>query len=409
MDVKTVNGADRNLVWLLAPTAPVAEVSSEQLEQRVKSTIRVENQAAAIRAEALAELRRREGAGLVETVLREGGLMPRRRARSEVETASDLSGLPNTSEGLRNGEIPYHNARIIAGASRRGDIDEGELAEIAKTQSPDKFAGTVRKHEQQRSEDDGVSRLKHQRSRRFARIKTDPDDGMTILYGRFDPVAGARIETALSKKMDDLWREDPRKRTRPGQRMADALELLMTRPGGEGDRGQDVKLLITAEYDVIAQRLGNAHLPDGTPLPADELRKLACDAQILPAIFSGASQPLDLGRTRRLASGSQRAALVRRDRSCVGCGASASWCQAHHIVFWRDGGRTDINNLVLLCSRCHHKVHDDGWRVERARGGAFGLRRPPTGHGRSPRPGYNRERHRRRRRKRRRQATKQQK
>ena len=253
--MKTVNGADRNVAWLSAPTVPVAEASSDQLEKRVKSTIRVENQAAAIRAEALAELRRREGTVVVESVLREDGLMPRRRARSEVETASDLSELPNTSDGLRRGEIPYANARIIAGASRRGDIDEGELAEIAKTQSPDKFAGTVRKHEQSRSEDDGMSRLKHQRSRRYAKIKTDPDDGMTVLYGRFDPVAGARIETALSKKMDDLWREDPRKRTKPGQRMADALEVLVTRSGAEG-RGQDVKLLITAEYDVVAQKLG---------------------------------------------------------------------------------------------------------------------------------------------------------
>ena len=406
--MKTVNGAAVNVARLLAPTVPVAEASSDQLEERVKSTIRVENQAAAIRAEALAELRRREGAVLVETVLREDGLMPRRRARSEVETAADLSELPNTSDGLRRGEIPYDNARIIAGASRRGDIDEGELAEIAKTQSPDRFSGTVRKHEQQRSEDDGMSRLKHQRSRRFARIKTDPDDGMTILYGRFDPVAGARIETALSKKMDDLWREDPRKRTRPGQRMADALELLVTRPGGEVDgSSQGVKLLITAEYDAVARELGQACLPDGTPLPARELRKLACNAEILPAIFKGASQPLDLGRSRRLATGSQRAALVARDRSCVGCGASASWCQAHHIVFWRHGGRTDISNLVLLCSRCHHKVHDDGWRVERGPGGKYRLRRPSNTWGRSPRRGYNRERHRRR--KRRRQTTKQQK
>ena len=197
----------------------------------------------------------------------------------------------------------------------------------------------------------------------------------------------------------------------PGQRMADALELLHDPPPGrrQGDRGQDVKLLITAEYDVVAQQLGNAALPDGTPLPADELRKLACDAQILPAIFKGGSQPMDLGRTRRLANGSQRAALVRRDRSCVGCGASASWCQAHHIVFWRDGGRTDIDNLVLLCGRCHHKVHDDGWQIERERRGAYRLRRPPTTYGRPPRPSYNRERHRRRRRNKRPQTTKQQK
>ena len=402
--------ADRNVPWLWAPSLPVAEASSERVAKRVKSTIRVENQAAA------------ESCGPVGGAAAAGGRTGwssdgTARGRFDAPASGPVEGrsplrtcrsLPPTPDGLRRGEIPYANARIIAGASRRGDIDEEELAEIARTQSPDRFAGTVRRHEQQRSEDDGVSRLRHQRSRRYARIKTDPDDGMTILYGRFDPVAGARIETALSKKMDDLWREDPRRRTRPGQRMADALELLLTRPSGEEGGGQDAKLLITAEYDVVAQRLGKAALPDGTPLPADELRKLACDAQILPAIFSGGSQPLDLGRTRRLASGSQRAALVRRDRVCVGCGASASWCQAHHIVFWRDGGRTDIDNLVLLCGRCHHKVHDDGWKVERDHSGRHRLRRPPTTWGHPTGAGYNRER-RRRRRKKRRQTTKQQK
>ena len=161
----------------------------------------------------MAELRRREGTELVETVLREDGLRSRRRARSEVETAAELSELPKTSEGLRKGEISYDNARIIAGASKRGEIDEIELGDAARTQSPDKFAATVRKHEQQRSQDDGMSKLEHQRSRRFAKIKTDLTDGMVVLYGRFDPITGARIETALSSKMDELWRdEDPRHR-----------------------------------------------------------------------------------------------------------------------------------------------------------------------------------------------------
>ena len=216
---------------MLAPTLAVGEATVEQLQKRVQSTIRVENQAVAVRAETVAELRRREGEELAETVLREKGLLSRRRARSELETADELSKLPRTAKGLRDGEISYDNARIIAGASQRGKIDETKLADIAKIQSPDKFAGTVRKHEQERSKDDGMARLEHQRSRRYAKVSTDPDDGMVILYGRFDPITGARIKTVLSHKMDQLWRaEDPRNRCTPGQRMADALEILLTRP-----------------------------------------------------------------------------------------------------------------------------------------------------------------------------------
>ena len=232
----------------------------------------------------------------------------------------------------------------------------------ARTQSPDKFAATVRKHEQRRSTDDGVSKLKHQRSRRFAKIRTDVEDGMTVLYGRFDPVTGARIETALSKKMSKLWHEeDPRNRATPGQRMADALEALITRPGASEDgKTQDVKLMLIADYDTVSQQLRNARLENGTPIPAAELRRLACDAQILPAIFRGPSQPLDLGKARRKASSTQRSALIARDRACIGCGAKAAWCQSHHIVHWQDGGPTNLDNMCLLCSRCHHKVHDKG-------------------------------------------------
>ena len=379
---QTRNGAATNEAVLLAPTAPVSEVTSDQLQHRIKSTIRVRNQAAAIRAEAVAELRRREGSELAETVLQEDGLLARGKARSELETAKQLEKLPKTREGFRNGEISPDNARIIASASQRGDIDEGELAEIAKTQAPDKFAGTVRRHERDRSPDDGESHLKRQRSRRFARIKKDLDDGMTVLYGRFDPVTGARIETALSAKTRELWREDdPNDRVSAGQRMADALEQLLTGPRpGEDGRMQDVRLLLIADYDTVGDQLANGRLSDGTPLPASELRRLACDAQVLPAIFGGGSQPLDLGRGRRTANGAQRAALIARDRACVGCGAKAAWCQAHHIVHWAEGGPTNLDNMVLLCSRCHHKVHDRDWQIRRTPTGHFTLRRPLTTH-----------------------------
>ncbi len=330
---QTVNSRrSANLAKLLSPTMPVVDASVEELKQRIQSTIRVQNQVAAVRAQAVSELRRRQGTEKVETILREDGLLGRRKARSEVETAKELEELPKTREGFLKGEISADNARILAGANQRGTIIEDELLDGARSQSPDKFAATVRKHEQKRSEDDGVSKLEHQRSRRFARITTDQDDGMTVLYGRFDPVTGARVETAVSHMMKQLWhQEDPTERATAGQRMADAIAELVTRQGKDG-RSQGVRLLLIADYDTVSQQLGNPRLENGTPLPARTLRQLACDAQILPAVFSGSSVPLDLGRARRTASGSQRAALVARDKHCIGCGAKASWCQAHHIV-----------------------------------------------------------------------------
>ena len=383
MSMTAVDRRVANRVRVLGPSLSVGVATVTELQDRVQSTIRGENQLAGIRAEALAELQRREGTELTENELR--GQRPRRRARSEVETARELEKLPETSKGLRDGDIPYDNAQILAGANQRGTIDEIELLDDARTQSPDKFAATVRKHEQQRSRDDGVSKLEHQRSRRFARIRTALEDGMTVLYGRFDPVSGARIETALSKKMNELWQEeDPQNRCTPGQRTADALEALITRPGA--GRTQDVKLLVIADYDTVNQQLHNARLENGTPIPTAELRRLACDAQILPAIFRGPSVPLDLGTARRKASPAQRTALIARDKACIGCGAKAAWCQSHHIIHWQDKGPTNLDNMCLLCSRCHHKVHDQNWQVEPTPTGTYQLRPPPIKQKHPPRP-----------------------
>ena len=397
MDKTAIDRQITDEVRVVLPTRPVGEATLEQLQDWLQSTFRVENQVAGFRVGILAELTRREGVHLTENNLRETGLRPRGKARSEVETAVELEELPKTAEGLRDGEIPYENARILAKASQEGDIDENELIGSAKTQPPDRFAGTVRKHQQQLSADDGMSRLEHQRSQRFAKIKTDNTDGMTVLYGRFDPITGALIETALSQKMDELWREeDPRARCTPGQRMADALAQLVTREDTDEDgkppRGP--RLLLIADYDVIDRELRNGRLGDGTPIPVGKIRDLACQSDILPAIFRGASQPLDLGRSRRAASPAQRVALVARDKACVGCGATANWCQSHHIIPWAVQGNTDIDDMCLLCSRCHHIVHDDHWQVRKTPAGKYHLKPPPK-HLRNParQPNKPRRRH----------------
>ena len=72
---------------------------------------------------------------------------------------------------------------------------------------------------------------------------------------------------------------------------------------------------------------------------------------------TGTFIPLALGRRQRRASAAQWAALIARDRGCIRCGRSPRHCHAHHILHWKDGGRTDLSNLALLCSRCHHDLH----------------------------------------------------
>ena len=103
----------------------------------------------------------------------------------------------------------------------------------------------------------------------------------------------------------------------------------------------------------------------GTTLSGDVLspgvvRRMACDAEIIPMVLGGDSEPLDVGRSRRLFTRAQRLALAVRDKGCswAGCTVPASWCDAHHVVHWRHGGHTSVSGGALLCPKHHTEVHE---------------------------------------------------
>ncbi len=116
--------------------------------------------------------------------------------------------------------------------------------------------------------------------------------------------------------------------------------------------------------DLVAG-LGVALLDTGDRLPASVVRRLACDADVIPTVLGTHSEVLDLGRLRRLVSTALWNALVTRDWHCAfpGCRRPPIACDAHHIVHWVDGGGTDLDNLVLLCRTHHTVIHTTGWEI----------------------------------------------
>ncbi|WP_067501767.1 HNH endonuclease signature motif containing protein [Actinoplanes sp. TFC3] len=113
--------------------------------------------------------------------------------------------------------------------------------------------------------------------------------------------------------------------------------------------------------------LGIGTLDSGERLSAGAVRRLACDARIVPVILGSKSEVLDVGRLSRTAPGPLRRALVARDGGCAfpGCDRPPRWTDAHHILFWALGGLTELDNLVLLCRHHHNVIHDEksGWEV----------------------------------------------
>jgi len=199
----------------------------------------------------------------------------------------------------------------------------------------------------------------------------DDTDGMVTLQARLTPLAAAPVRAVLDAGV--RWamqarRDDPGSDTRtPVQMRADILVDLCKHALDctQATSGVKTTVVVRMNVDDLTTGVGVGEI-DGMPQPISvtALRQAAADAEIIPAVLGGESDVLDWGRARRLFTQAQRFALVERDGGCAWCNAPPSWCEAHHIRWWdRDRGPTDLNNGVLMCTRCHHRIHRDGWDI----------------------------------------------
>ncbi len=148
----------------------------------------------------------------------------------------------------------------------------------------------------------------------------------------------------------------------------------------DGDvSGTAATVLVTIDAEALRTGVGSATIAGvDTPISAATARRIACDARVLPVVLGGASQPLDLGRSRRLFTEGQRLAMAIRDGECrwPGCDEPPNRCDAAHITPWDRHGPTDLANGILFC-RYHHRRYDtDGWTITHL-GGRRHLVPPP--------------------------------
>ncbi|HKU30423.1 MAG TPA: DUF222 domain-containing protein [Arthrobacter sp.] len=121
----------------------------------------------------------------------------------------------------------------------------------------------------------------------------------------------------------------------------------------------------TTNQSSIPPRLSTGTGTFTGPLHPETIRKIACDADILPVLLGTDGQILDIGRTSRVFPPHIRKALNARDQGCAfpDCTMPAPWCEAHHITYWSQGGPTSTDNGVLLCSHHHHLIHQEQWKI----------------------------------------------
>ncbi|MGC4939152.1 DUF222 domain-containing protein [Kribbella sp. DT2] len=159
---------------------------------------------------------------------------------------------------------------------------------------------------------------------------------------------------------------DPRSR---GKRQADALTTILAAAAATGAAAPahgDIKPHVTVTIDLkdLQSATGTGRLASGATLSAAAVRRVACDAGIIPMVLGTDSEPLDVGTEHRFVTRAIRHALNTRDRGCVVCSAPPAMTEAHHITHWSDGGPTTLTNLALLCRPHHTEVHQGHWTLK---------------------------------------------
>jgi len=310
-----------------------------------------------------------------------------RTAKATVLLATELAEHDQVGAALRAGDVSVNQAKAVVQGLKElpGDLPEHQVAEVeaalvehAKTFDPAALRRIANRMIEVIRPDTVDEKLAAALEREAAQAERDrylswsyTGRGSVELRGRLPLVDGEALIEIISAHVEAvkiaLDKLDPD--TAPpslAQRRADALVTIISRhqqaqlaPDHGGDRP---RVNITLRLDDLIRGVRGATLTGTCEMVSPgEARRLACDADLIPAVLGAESAVLDLGRQKRLFCGDLRRALVLRDGGCVFpfCDRPPRDCEAHHIVPWWSGGPTSLANGVLFCPHHHRTVEPD--------------------------------------------------
>jgi hypothetical protein len=365
-----------DLQQLLAGNPSTADLSSVNAAldrgRRVKGAI---DAVEALYAQRLSELHSQGKSLPASDVLVQNGHMSAAEARRRERRAKALAVAAKFAEALERGDVNAEHADVLANVTLKLDeqtkaeflAGEHGLVNAAAGLSPEKFNRHCRNRIDQIERDRGLERAEQQR-RETRVIRKILPDGMHVLNGVFHPELGTRIFEALDAELGKLVAAS-------GDRDADRTQLAAVALGNLVTGGHQAARGVEADVTVIvdlATLLDDVHdhsvceTGDGVVLLPETIRRLACNGRLNPVILGTDGVPISVGREHRLANRAQRRALRAMYRTCAfpGCDVHYSRCEIHHLHEWELGGPTDLANLLPLCSRHHHLVHELKWRLE---------------------------------------------
>ena len=315
------------------------------------------------------------------------GATPRRPPRA----AQFVARMPDVGMALSDGAVTAGHVDVLVKATRQLDdagqqalADHAEaLVEAATSLSPEQFDREVGDLARLLSADGGLSRHERLRRQRQVRRWVDRHSGMCNTLLSLDPLADARVWTAFNTAVATARAVNQHDDDRTwDQLQTDAIVDHLTRQPtdvaeGSAAAGAEVSVLIDLDA-LLHDSPGVAETADGQPLPVEVIRRLGCDGIVVPIWLTGDGEVLAVGRQRRLANRAQRRALRAMYRMCCipDCTVGFEHCRIHHVTFWEGLGATDLDNLVPICERHHHLVHEGGWTLQMHSGRRITLLQP---------------------------------
>jgi Domain of unknown function (DUF222)/HNH endonuclease len=286
-------------------------------------------------------------------------------ATERVAMARHLAELPQTAAAFGEGEVGFEQVRVITRAAESigDDLMRGAeqiLVEAAQRLDPQRLQIAADRLRHYLAPERMLREAKEDHDRR-AFFLSQTLDGVFILDGRLDREGGACLRTAIEALLGPRVADDSRT---PAQRRADALvELARQRMEATGARPH-VSLIVQSET-LAGTGTAAAELDGAGIVPSDTALRITCDAALSIITVGRDGEPLDVGRTTRTAPPSLRRAAILRDRGCrfPSCDRPPEWTDAHHLQHWARGGKTSLDNVVLLCRRHHRLVHEGGWQL----------------------------------------------
>ena len=265
----------------------------------------------------------------------------------------------------------------IAGAERDAFLTHlPELVEASTTMTASQFNQLVKETAKSVVADDGLSTFERQKRETFFKMRNEAD-GCLSVSGKFDPISTSILKSKIGRLVETMFHSgdkevpvDVMPWIEPNDhRQAQALIALVN---GASETFSDVparaEIVVHVDLETLQHGLhagGTCRTALGADLPVETVRRLACEAEILPVVLDGRSVPIDVGRSKRLATVHQRRALEAIHPTCAipDCEVIFDHCNIHHIEYWENGGTTDLDNMVPLCSRHHHASHEGGWKL----------------------------------------------